>query len=36
MEKIKGDKNRVDIPAINQNSVEGGYIKADKATGDSS
>jgi len=37
MEKIKRDKNRVDIPAINQNSVEGGYIiKIDKATGDSS
>ena len=37
MEKIKRDKNRVDLPAIEENSIEGGYIiKIDKATGDSS
>ncbi|MEC7186486.1 MAG: CotH kinase family protein [Bacteroidota bacterium] len=37
MEKIKRDKNRVDLPAIEANSIEGGYIiKIDKATGDSS
>ena len=37
MEKIKRDKNRVDIPKINDNSVEGGYIlKIDKPTGESS
>jgi hypothetical protein len=37
MEKIKRDKNRVDLPAIEDNSIEGGYIiKIDKATGDSS
>ena len=37
MEKIKRDKNRVDLPAIEANSIQGGYIiKIDKATGDGS
>ena len=35
MEKIKRDKNRVDISKLEDNSIEGGYIiKIDKPTGD--
>ena len=35
MEKIKRDVNRVDIPEIDESTVEGGYIiKIDKPTGD--
>ena len=35
MEKIKRDKNRVDISKLEDDSIEGGYIiKIDKPTGD--